>query len=52
MDNVDEYMAKLYYPIEVEAFWAIESAVENTKLLDSPIPNKIQSFLDSYEWVE
>lgn len=51
MDNVDDHMAKLYYPVDVEAFWAIESAVENIKLLDLPIPDKVQSFLESYECV-
>jgi len=49
MDNGADNMAKLYYPIEVEAFWAIECAVENIKLLDFPVPDKVQAFLDSYE---
>ncbi|PSW08297.1 hypothetical protein C9J01_24310 [Photobacterium rosenbergii] len=49
MDNAADSMAKLYYPIEVEAFWAIECAVENIKLLDIPIPDEVQAFLDSYE---
>ncbi|MBA6262311.1 hypothetical protein [Colwellia sp. Bg11-12] len=49
MDNISENKAKLYYPIEIEAFWAIECAVENIKLLDIPVPNKVQEFLDSYD---
>ncbi|MDX2368123.1 MAG: hypothetical protein QNK36_06915 [Colwellia sp.] len=49
MRNISDSKAKLYYPIETEAFWAIESVVENIKLLDIPVSNKVQDFLNSYD---
>lgn len=49
MDNISDNKAKLYYLIEIETFWAIECAVENIKLLNISIPNKVKEFLDSYD---
>ena len=49
MDSANDNKAKLYFPIETEAFWAIECAVENIKLLDIPVPTRVLDFLNSYE---
>lgn len=52
MDSISDHKANLYFSIETEAYWAIEGAVENIKLLDIPVPQKIEEFLNSYEVIK